>query len=158
MILIIAGRGGHLEQANRLKDGLNKVEKTSFVLLTENNVNQDLSDYTCVYYTDELRNKESWSISILNMPRVVALQFFSILKILHEQKINVVVTTGPGLTIIPSIVCRLAGKKVVYIETWSRFYSLSLTGKIMKRIAPVFLVQNKSLLNVYKRAVYAGRL
>ena len=144
MILIIAGRGGHLEQANRLRDGLNQVKEVSFVLLTENGANHNLHKYNFIYYSAETRNKKSWSLSVLNMPRVAVLQFFSTLKILYEHKIDLVLTTGSGLSIIPSLVCRFAGKTVVYIETWSRFYSLSLTGKIMRPISSVFLVQNKT--------------
>ena len=68
------------------------------------------------------------------------------------------VSTGPGIAILPAILTRSFGGKVVHIETWSRFYSKSMTGKVMYFLANKFYVQNQSLLKLYKQAIYSGKL
>ncbi|HAO9336376.1 TPA: polysaccharide biosynthesis protein, partial [Escherichia coli] len=50
------------------------------------------------------------------------------------------------------------GTKVIYIETWSRFTTYSLSGRIMYRLSNKFYIQNKSLLELYPKAIYSGRL
>ena len=62
------------------------------------------------------------------------------------------------MAVVPSIIFRLLGKKVVYIESWSRFYTASATGIFMYRIANQFYVQNEPMLKRYPKAIYSGRL
>ena len=77
-----------------------------------------------------------------------------------QQQVQIIgcVSTGPGIAIVPALLLRLRGVKVVHIETWSAFYRKSLTGRVMKRIAHRFIVQNKELLGTYPDAEYGGRL
>jgi hypothetical protein len=80
----------------------------------------------------------------------------SLLLLLRGQLI--IVSTGPGIAIIPAIIFRLFKKLVIHVETWSRFYSKSLTGMIMYPVSDIFIIQNIELQCFYKRAIYAGRL
>ncbi|WP_281544097.1 PssD/Cps14F family polysaccharide biosynthesis glycosyltransferase [Grimontia sp. SpTr1] len=101
------------------------------------------------------RNKTGFSLPsflrhILRVSRISMLILFS--------RKACVISTGPGISILPSILVRLRGGKVIHVETWSRFSSQSLTGKYMKYIATDFYVQNESLLNVYPKAKFSGRL
>jgi beta-1,4-N-acetylglucosaminyltransferase len=53
---------------------------------------------------------------------------------------------------------KLLGIRVIYIETGSRVFALSSSGKILYRFADLFFVQWSELLPLYPKAVYAGRL
>jgi UDP-N-acetylglucosamine:LPS N-acetylglucosamine transferase len=53
---------------------------------------------------------------------------------------------------------RLLGIKVIFVETGSRVTALSLTGRLMYRIANLFFVQWPDLVQRYPKAIYAGRL
>ena len=47
-------------------------------------------------------------------------------------------------------------KKVIYIESFARITTPSLTGKILYHFADLFIVQWKELLKVYPKAKYFG--
>ena len=68
------------------------------------------------------------------------------------------VTTGPGLGIVPSLIFRLFGKRVVAFETWSKFYEPSIAGRILYRFAGLFFIQNESLKEKYPKALFRGRV
>lgn len=68
------------------------------------------------------------------------------------------VSVGPAFAVLPAVIVRLIGGQVVHVETWSRFTTYSVTGRLMYRIADHFLVQNEELLALYPRATYCGRL
>ncbi|MDD2698435.1 MAG: hypothetical protein PHF17_06500 [Arcobacteraceae bacterium] len=71
---------------------------------------------------------------------------------LHKKyDVKAVVSTGPGIV---SLFFKIFGKKIVFVETWSRFETKSMTGKI----ADKFYIQNKSLQKHYPKAIYGGLL
>jgi UDP-N-acetylglucosamine:LPS N-acetylglucosamine transferase len=69
-----------------------------------------------------------------------------------------VISTGPGLSVVPMLVLRLLGVKIIFVETYCRFNTRSMTGRLMSKIAHRFLVQNKDQLVLYPNAEYCGRL
>ena len=84
--------------------------------------------------------------------------FATTLKIQRRYRIESVISTGPGISIVPALLYKLLGRKVIHIETWSRFKTRSPTGRVMYVLADKFYVQNRSLLKFYPRATYSGRL
>ena len=50
------------------------------------------------------------------------------------------------------------GTRIIFVETGSRVTRLSLTGRIMYRIAHLFFVQWPQLQQQWPRARYEGRL
>jgi hypothetical protein len=68
------------------------------------------------------------------------------------------ISTGPGVALLSGLLFKIFRKKIVYIETWSRFYSKSMTGKYMYLLAGRFYVQNIELLQLYPNAIYSGLL
>lgn len=104
------------------------------------------------------RNKYSHLRTAVTIPIFFLSSIYHTLKLLGKYDIKAIVSTGPGLVVIPALIFRSLNKKVIFIETWSRFTSKSFTGILMSKISNVFYVQNKTLLNVYKNAVYSGRL
>ena len=71
---------------------------------------------------------------------------------------------GPGTCVpvaVAALLLRLLGVKyvaVVYVESVCRVETLSLSGKIMLRLADHFLVQWPGLAKRYPRAHFIGRL
>ncbi|TPX43222.1 hypothetical protein SeMB42_g04811 [Synchytrium endobioticum] len=79
---------------------------------------------------------------------------------------DIIICNGPG-TCVPIIVAahlvKILGIKsvaVVFVESFARVQSLSLTGRILYalRLADVFVVQWEQLREKYVRAMYCGRL
>jgi beta-1,4-N-acetylglucosaminyltransferase len=80
------------------------------------------------------------------------------LAVLLRVRPKVILSTGANIAIPISVFGRLLGVKVIHIETGSRVYTMSSTGKAMYRIAHLFFVQWEQLQRDYPKAIYAGRL
>ncbi len=79
-------------------------------------------------------------------------------KLVLKYNIKIIITTGPGMAIPAALVAKLLRVEIIHIETWSRFSTYSLSGRIMYHLADKFYVQNESLLKLYPEAIYSGRL
>jgi len=157
-ILLVYGSGGHNEQMKRLYNKLLvKNNNLEFISICDNDVKNKLT--TKVYTITSVTDKFSYINLALKLP----LKIISIVKVLNqiknENKIDYIISSGPGIAIIVSLFFKFFTKtKIIHIETWSRFYSKSLTGRFMYYIANDFFVQNQELLKLYPNAKYKGRL
>ncbi len=67
-----------------------------------------------------------------------------------------VVTTGAGVAVPFCYAGRLYGARVVYIESFARVTSPSLTGRLVHPVATAFFVQWPQMLTHFRKAVYEG--
>ncbi len=69
-----------------------------------------------------------------------------------------IISTG-AITVIPfALIGKIIGTKIIFIETFARIKDKTKTGKLMYKIADLFIVQWESLLEVYPNAVYGGSI
>ncbi|EJG1064216.1 PssD/Cps14F family polysaccharide biosynthesis glycosyltransferase [Vibrio parahaemolyticus] len=154
-ILFCYGVGGHNSQMNRLVERLKPhLENAKLISLSDKKDAPDWADehYVC----GELRSKHRHIDSLLNTgpAKIVT----CLIKIRRNHHIHSVVSTGPGICIVAALFYKIMGAKIVHVETWSRFKTRSLTGRIMYKLADKFYVQNESLVRLYPKAIYAGLL
>lgn len=157
-VLIIAGEGGHIEQARRLSSHLNSEIKSSVdvVLLTDHErdleaaFDQVLSVPTCAPKHRDVKIRDVLSYS-LGTARVV-------FKIFRTYKVETVIVTGPGFALFPALTFRLLGATLIVFESWSRFEDKSKCSKSLYPFAHHFLVQHKELLKLYPKATWVGLL
>ena len=71
---------------------------------------------------------------------------------------ELVLVNGPGTCVPVAVLARLTGARVVFVESWCRVESLSLTGRIMYWVAHRFVVHWPELARRYPRAEYLGRI
>jgi len=107
---------------------------------------------------DELKNEKAYFIT--NPGRNIIKffkNFYETLKIMIKEKPDVVMSTGAGSAIPSIIIGKLMGSKVIFIESFTRIYEPSLSGKIAYYFSDLFFVQWKQLLKKYgKKAIYKG--
>ena len=89
-------------------------------------------------------------------PLKLLLNFFQSLKLFLKERPSFVVSTGADTAIPICLIAKLFGKKVVFIESFCRVKSPSLSGKIMYRLSDLFLVQWKQNKEFFPKASYAG--
>jgi beta-1,4-N-acetylglucosaminyltransferase len=77
---------------------------------------------------------------------------------LWHTRPQAIISAGPGIGVPACILAKCLRIKVIYIETGSRVFALSMSGKILSRFADLFFVQWEELLSLYPKAIYAGRL
>jgi UDP-N-acetylglucosamine:LPS N-acetylglucosamine transferase len=155
IVVFVAGQGGHFSQFERLYELYTDHNMGNSELLITDELMGEGSFTGSVIEVGELRPKNGFSFPALisHLARC-----FGIVKELKRHERITLISTGPGISIVCSLLVKLYGGTIIHIETWSRFYSRSFTGKFMYHLADKFYVQNSELLSLYPKAKYSGRL
>jgi len=149
-ICLVSSHGGHLTELLRLMSAF-KNHKV----------------YLIVHKDDFTYNMRCDSISKYLIPvffrlplLLVDMIIISIYEIffLVKERPNVIISTGAEIAIPIFILSKMFGIKTIYIESMARLNDISTTGKILIRIADIFLVQWVGLTTKYKKAKYAGKI
>lgn len=154
IVFLIAGEGGHYEQARRLYSNMANDLPNEIIVLTDV-LNKKINPELTHFELGNFRGKDGFTLMEFTLHLK---SIYSVIKPLISGNEISVISTGPGIAIVPSLIVKFFGGKIVHVETWSRFYSKSGAGKIMYHLADKFYVQNKELLELYPKAVYSGRL
>ena len=146
-ICFIASSGGHLEQIMMLKPLMKKYE--SFVVTERTNYSVSDKDIP-FYYLNQVNRKE------LACAFFMLINFFKSMNIFLREKPDMVISTGALATIPICLISKLFRKKVIFIESFAKINSPTMTGKLMYKIADQFYVQWESMKDVYPNAIYKG--
>jgi len=149
------GTGGHNEQMKRL---LSHLHTENLTLIAQSPVNTSDSRFNIQSKIYKVRQEYSSLRGTLAIPFFAIHGLLKTIKLFIEYDIRIFISTGPGIAIVPSIISKIFGSKVIYFESWSRFTKPSLSGLLMYKIADVFFVQNEEIKKFYKNAHYMGRL
>lgn len=150
-VMFIAGIGGHLTQilqAESLFDNYN------YVLVTEK-------------YEATIKFKEKYKVRYLHhisrnqkimYPIIIIWNCFLSLYYFIRYNPKVIVSTGPNTAAAMCCLGKIFGKKVIYIESYAKRTSPSITGKWIYKFHAytTFVVQWKSMLKFYPKAEYWG--
>lgn len=78
------------------------------------------------------------------------------LGVLFRTKASTILACGPAVSVPVCILAKLFRKKVIYVESWSRVRTRSLSARLTRPFADLFFVQSPHLKG--QGVVYAGRL
>jgi len=157
VVLLVYGKGGHTAQMHRFINNA-PAELKSKKLVALSDVTAKNTDFVEQFYCVEARDKFSYIKNLFVFIVCFLWAVMQMVRILFKYKVTGMISTGPGVAVVPAAICRLFAIKVVYFESWSRIYMPSLAGKIMYRIANVFFIQHKSLQKFYPKGIFSGRL
>lgn len=147
-ICFAASSGGHFEQLMMLKPLMEKYD--SFILTERTQYSGP--DKEGQHYLNQINRREKTVLikALLNT--------WLSLKIYLEEKPDIIVTTGV-LAIIPMcLIMKVFGKKLIYVESFAKITSPTLTGRFLNRFADRFYVQWDSMLDVYPGATHVGSI
>lgn len=146
-ICFAASTGGHFEQLMMLRP---LMEQYDSFILTEKTAYSTLKDSDRAYYLSQVNRKErSWIFAMLA-------NAFRSVGIFLKEKPDAVICTGVLAMIPMCLLCKLFGKKVIYLESFAKVTSPTETGKLMYKFADRFYVQWESMLEVFPNAIYVG--
>lgn len=91
-------------------------------------------------------------------PKKLLQNFNQSIKILRKENPDIIFSTGAAAAVPICYAAKLLGKKLIFVETIAAVNKPSLSGRVVYPIADLFVVQWKSLIKNYKRAVYGGSL
>ncbi len=158
-VLVILGQGGHTAEVLRLVEMFVARQAPfsyQYLITREDNVSAaHIRHPGPIFWINRSRYKSYalWQ-EILRTLLSFVQSFFVVL---HARP-HAVVTSGPALAVPVALWARLLGARIIFIECAARVTHLSLTGRLMKRLAHLFFIQWPELQHEVPQAIYAGRL
>ena len=124
--LIVAGAGGHTSRAIKLAELL--PGRTCFIIPFLANVSkQKIGKNYFAVPSPRFRAKSNLLMTVFRTIFLFVCSFF----ILLFTRVHVVFSTGSGIALPVLLMAKVLGKKTVFIESPSRVYKPSKTGKLL---------------------------
>ena len=146
---------------------LDKAKFTSIVLVVANTDSTSIESSTKAFPSASVirmkRSREVGQSWISTVPST-CIAFLESIWSVYQHKPDLVLCNGPG-TCVPicfsAFFLRVLGfhdSKILFVESFCRVDSLSLSGKILYHIVDRFIVQWPELSVLYRRAEYIGSI
>lgn len=146
-ICLVASAGGHLSQLLKLESVWEGYE--TFCVTTTDVTKKTLQQYGKVYVVGECNHKH---------PIKVIKVLFRSVKIVLKQKPDVIISTGAAVGCMICFLGKLLDAKIIWIDSITNINRLSLSGRMVRYIAHLFLVQWPKLAEQYDNTEYVGAL
>ena len=169
--LVFWGSGGHTTEMLRLLSELKgaNYQPLHFVLSHSDTTSKDkilaarlpfqhLASWHTVFRGREV--KQSWMSTVFTSMQSLAASFWLVWRL----RPGVIICNGPGTCVLlcyAAFALRLLGvcqPVIIFVESFCRVTSLSLSGKLLYPIADKFVVQWPALADKYGKAEYMGRI
>lgn len=151
-IVIVFGCGGHRAQATRFHDIFSKDASLHFFGITD--------EGSCPYWADKFlvlgHFRDKYSGKLVS-PLVFFRKMYASYRFIDENKITTLISFGPGVAIYVALAAKLKGCSIIHFETWSKFYSPTMTTKVMKYLTKNIFIQNIELKESIPYGKYVGR-
>lgn len=151
-ILFISSTGGHLSELLQLEPLMKKYD---YYLITESTDS-----------TKKLKDKHKNVFFVIYGTKSHLFTYFfkfifnTFLSFLYYVRIrpDIILTTGAHTCVPICYIGKIFGSKILYIETFANFDTKTMTGKIVYPIADIFYVQWESMLKLYPKSKFGGRV
>lgn len=150
-VLFISSTGGHLSEMMMLNDLFKKYD---YHIITEKTKT-----------TENLKDKYHEKIDYLiygtkdhpfSYPFKLLANCFKSVYFYFKIRPDFIVTTGAHTAGPMCCLGKIFGSKIIYIETFANMRTKTITGKLIYKFADLFIVQWKSMLELYPKATYGG--
>ncbi len=129
-VCLTASGGGHLTQLMKLEEAWRQYDK--FYVTTTQEVREELERHGKVYVVGEC-NRE--------MPLRTLWVLVSCIRIALKERPDVVISTGAAPACLFCIVARILGARIVWVDSIANIHDISMSGRIIKPLADMMLVQ-----------------
>lgn len=146
-VCLVSSAGGHTSQLLEVADSW-KGNDVCWVT-TSDVIKEKLSKYGKVYVVGECNREQLWRVFVVLM---------RCMRIVFRERPDIVISTGAASGCMVCFLSKLFGAKIVWIDSITNVYRLSLSGRLVRRIADLFLVQWPELAEKYNNVEYAGSL
>ena len=147
-VCIPTSSGGHLTHMRMLMPVLDQAADRFWVTFDKEDANTALAGervYHCYFPTN--RNIRS---TVRNTLLAV--------KVLRRERPDLILSSGAAVAVPFFLVGRLLGAKTVYVEVFDRVDAPTLTGRLVRRMTDLFVVQWPEMESVYPGSVNLGSI
>ncbi len=144
-ICLVASAGGHLSELLKIAEVWSG-ERICWIT-TGNVVRQSLGKSGEVHVVGECNRQHPFRVF------AVLLRCFHIIR--HERP-HVVISTGAAPGCLAAVLGHLIGARVIWLDSITNVHRLSLSGRLVRPFADLFLVQWPALARKYRGVEYVG--
>lgn len=146
-ICLAASAGGHISQLLRLSESWSGHQ--TFCVTTTEVVRDKLSNLGRVYVVGECNRQ---------YPLRVVKVLLRCIIILFRERPEVVISTGAAAGCMLCLFGKMLGAKVVWIDSITNVERISLSGRMVRYVADLFLVQWPELAHKHEHVEYVGEV
>lgn len=150
-VCFASSSGGHFEQLMMLRPLMKKYDSFIVTERTQYSTKAGTEDVHTYYVVQINRDEKAFPIKML-LISICALCIF-----IREWP-DAVISTGVLATIPICLLAKFFRKKVIYIESFAKVTSPTLTGKLLYKYADQFYVQWPQMKEIYPTAIYLGSI
>ena len=150
-VMFISSEGGHLDELRQLE-----FDKYDYSIVTE-------KTKTTKFLKDSYGKKIHYLLygtrrTPVRYFFILLINFFISLILFIKIGPKVIVTTGTHTAVPMCYIGKLFGTKIIWIETYANRTSKTLAGKMVYKIADIFVVQWEEMKKLYPKAIYFGSI
>lgn len=147
-VCIPTSSGGHLTHMRMLMPLLDQAADRFWVTFDKEDANTALAGervYHCYFPTNR---------NIRNTVRNTLLA----IRVLRRERPDLILSSGAAVAVPFFLVGKLLGAKTIYVEVFDRVDAPTLTGRLVRRMADLFVVQWPEMESVYPGSVNLGSI
>ena len=150
-VLFISSTGGHLEELLQLSPIFKKYDYHIVTEKTKSN------EYLANVYSGRIDFLVyGTKFHIFSYPFKLLYNCFKSLILYLKYAPDYIITTGTHTAGPMCCIGKIFGSKIVYIETFANMVTKTSTGKIIYHFSDKFIVQWKSMKNLYPKSEFGG--
>ena len=134
-VLLVASGGGHWIQLLRVAPAFDGMERV--YITTSGSRRLPPAEGRC-YRVNDANRWERW-----NVARLVPM----VLRILLRERPELILTTGAAVGCIAVVLGRMLGTRTIWLDSMANVEELSLSGRLARPFASLFLTQHPELAN-----------
>ena len=146
-ICLAASAGGHLSELLQLRECWRGWEH--FFVTTSELVVSRLNGSSRVYVVGEANRRQPL--------RLIAM-LYRCLRVIVRERPDVVVSTGAAPGCLMCLMAKLTGARIIWLDSLANVDRISMSGRIVRRFADIFLVQWPHLVERYPGVEYLGEV
>lgn len=157
-ILVVLGGGGHTAEMLELVRRLGPAYDYEYVVCHNDRLSEQKLPYKGkLMRVYNPREKQDHVLPFV-MGKFCVSVFHSFFLLVRSRSFAMM-SSGAAVAVAPLLVGKLFfGKRIMYVETFSRIHKESLSAKLVYPFTDMFFVQWPELKKRFPRAIYAGRL
>ena len=147
-VCIPTSSGGHLTHMRMLMPVIRQAADRFWVTFDKEDANTALAGervYHCFFPTNR------------NLKNTVRNTLLAI-KVLRRERPDLIVSSGAAVAVPFFAIGKLLGSKTVYVEVFDRADAPTLTGRLVRRMTDLFVVQWPEMEKVYPGSVNLGSI
>ena len=149
-ICLACSSGGHLTQMLQLEPLYEKYEH--FMITEDTVISRSLNGIGNSYYVKLVNRRQ------FQFPFVLIANSIKVFGVLLKERPSVIISTGALNAVPVCYIAKLMGSQIIFIESFAKVHEPTLSGRLVSRIADLFIVQWETMLHFYPKAVYGGSI